>query len=157
MIQKLKQSNAGFTLVELIVVIAILGVLAAVLVPQYIQYVEKSKAATDMNTAATIEQAVNVLCADGTITTAGTFVWDTAAGGLTTTGFASNTPAITAASVTNITGAVGAAKSNVAKNAATLVYQVSFSGSVPSVKVFNTAADATDGTPLYAYSTTWKV
>ena len=47
MIQKLKKNNAGFTLVELIVVIAILGVLMAVLVPQYIQYVEKSRLGVD--------------------------------------------------------------------------------------------------------------
>jgi type IV pilus assembly protein PilA len=44
---KMKLNNKGFTLVELIVVIAILGVLAAVLVPQYTQYVEKSRVAVD--------------------------------------------------------------------------------------------------------------
>ncbi len=43
----MKKNNKGFTLVELIVVIAILGVLMAVLVPQYIQYVEKSKVGVD--------------------------------------------------------------------------------------------------------------
>ena len=40
MLQNIKKDNKGFTLVELIVVIAILGVLMAVLVPQYIRYVE---------------------------------------------------------------------------------------------------------------------
>ena len=45
--KNLKKDNKGFTLVELIVVIAILGVLMAVLVPQYIQYVEKSRIGTD--------------------------------------------------------------------------------------------------------------
>ena len=39
-----KKKNSGFTLVELIIVIAILGVLMAVLIPQYIQYVEKARA-----------------------------------------------------------------------------------------------------------------
>ncbi len=43
MIKNLKINRKGFTLVELIVVIAILGVLMAVLVPQYIRYVEKSR------------------------------------------------------------------------------------------------------------------
>ena len=47
MLEKIKKNNKGFTLVELIVVIAILGVLMAVLVPQYIQYVEKSKIGVD--------------------------------------------------------------------------------------------------------------
>ncbi|MEG1242930.1 MAG: prepilin-type N-terminal cleavage/methylation domain-containing protein, partial [Oscillospiraceae bacterium] len=46
-LQKAKANNKGFTLVELIVVIAILGVLMAVLVPQYIQYVEKSRIGVD--------------------------------------------------------------------------------------------------------------
>lgn len=43
----MKKNNKGFTLVELIVVIAILGVLMAVLIPQYIQYVEKSRIGVD--------------------------------------------------------------------------------------------------------------
>jgi type IV pilus assembly protein PilA len=42
-----KLDNKGFTLVELIIVIAIIAVLAAVLAPQYIKYVEKSRWSTD--------------------------------------------------------------------------------------------------------------
>lgn len=54
----MKKNNKGFTLVELIVVIAILGVLMAVLVPQYIQYVEKSRQSTDALALGEIVHAV---------------------------------------------------------------------------------------------------
>ena len=39
------KNNKGFTIIELIVVIAIIGVLAVLLAPNYIQYVEKSRKA----------------------------------------------------------------------------------------------------------------
>ena len=63
------KNNKGFTLVELIVVIAILGVLMAVLVPQYIQYVEKSREGVDLSAMGEILHVAEIEAAtkEGTI------------------------------------------------------------------------------------------
>ena len=55
-----KKKNSGFTLVELIIVIAILGVLMAVLIPQYIQYVEKARAGVCSSNCAQQERMLNM-------------------------------------------------------------------------------------------------
>lgn len=44
---EIKQNRNGFTLIELIVAIAILGVLVALSVPSFISYIEKSREASD--------------------------------------------------------------------------------------------------------------
>ena len=54
----MKKNNSGFSLVELIIVIAIMAVLIGVLAPQFIKYVERSRNSTDRQNAAEFMSAV---------------------------------------------------------------------------------------------------
>lgn len=63
-----KMNNKGFSLVELIIVIAIMAILVVVLAPQYLKYVEKSRVSSDAQTAVEFEGAMTVLASDPDIT-----------------------------------------------------------------------------------------
>lgn len=62
---KKEMNNKGFSLVELIIVIAIMAVLMGILAPQYLKYVRKSKISTDITNAENVATAVNAAIADG--------------------------------------------------------------------------------------------
>ncbi|MFG6346141.1 MAG: prepilin-type N-terminal cleavage/methylation domain-containing protein [Lachnospiraceae bacterium] len=59
-----KLDNKGFSLVELIIVIAIMAVLIGVLAPQYLKYVEKSRQSADLDTIDSMVNAVTIYSAD---------------------------------------------------------------------------------------------
>ena len=80
-IQKyLSGSNEGFSLVELIIVIAIMAILVGVVALAVIPYLEKSRESKDLQALDTVASAVTTAIADKQITGSGTFSLTTSAG-----------------------------------------------------------------------------
>ena len=52
------KNNKGFSLVELIIVIAIMAILVGVMAPQLIKYIEKSKVSADTQAADAVHSAI---------------------------------------------------------------------------------------------------
>lgn len=72
LLNKKQKNNAGFSLVELIVVIAIMVVLVAVLAPLFSKYIESSRRSTDVQNANSISEGVLADYADGQVFKEGT-------------------------------------------------------------------------------------
>ena len=99
-------TNKGFSLVELIIVIAIMAVLVGVLAPQYIKYVERSRESADIDNAQAVISAIQVYATDDTVATGDRLATGTvtfASTGATITANCNIDKALAAASV-DITG-----------------------------------------------------
>ncbi|MCM1273359.1 MAG: type II secretion system GspH family protein [Clostridium sp.] len=138
-----KTNNKGFSLVELIIVIAIMAILAGAIAPALIRYIDKSRKSNDLSAAKTIKTAVETAMSNE----------DTYASLTSTTNkpVLKLTPGSTSAAgvaVTNVTWV-----SNATTTQAEAVDEIfkNLSESVPKIK-YKKAADSTIGAP-----TTWYV
>lgn len=81
-------TNKGFSLVELIIVVAIMAVLIGVLAPQYLRYVEKTRLQRDNTGIADFANVVKIACTEEGVNTAiptggATFTFTNAGGKVT--------------------------------------------------------------------------
>jgi type II secretion system protein G len=65
MIKLFTKKRKGFTLVELIVVIAILGILAAIMIPKFTGFTDKAKSTQALTNAKQIATAIETFKAEG--------------------------------------------------------------------------------------------
>lgn len=125
-----KLNNKGFSLVELIIVIAIMAVLIGVLAPQYLKYVEKSRQSADLDNYESMLSAIETYAADpATVTWTDGAISVSATGVVTPTGSVINAfdeAGIKAANVTIKSTAYQNTTIDVKKNATTGFIEYTF-------------------------------
>ena len=60
----MKQIQKGFTLIELMIVVAIIGILAAVAIPQYSDYTSRARASSTVSELASIKDGISICASD---------------------------------------------------------------------------------------------
>jgi type IV pilus assembly protein PilA len=75
MINKLRADRGGFTLVEIMIVVAIIGLLAAIAVPSFIRARRRSQGTTVLNECRMIDGAIDQWALENNKTSGDTVTW----------------------------------------------------------------------------------
>lgn len=139
--KKENMNNKGFSLVELIIVIAIMAILIVVLAPQYLKYVEKSRVASDQTTIVEYINAMQVIAADPdiTLTSGGDYTLKSAANSDVITVGADLQSVLTTQGMLDATAAAGGKLQSTAYKTATMEITLQYNSTAKVWEVKQTA------------------
>lgn len=138
------KNNKGFSLVELIIVIAIMAILVGVMAPQLIKYIEKTNVSSDTQLADTCKSALTTAMMDPAVVTMSGYTYNASGSFASGFGFSALDAAVEETLGCSLSAVDGKLKSN---GATSISYDVINSNQI-RITVVGSHADAKSGSAI---------